>query len=82
MRFRDPIRMSYASGETFVSPAGVRTMWLHHNLETFSKRLNALSARADQEELILTEDQVRSLEKTRKLMGRPRPSILSGPICY
>jgi hypothetical protein len=51
---------------------------LHHDLETFSTRLNALSARVAPDGLILTEDQVRALEKTRKrrkLMGRSKPSI-------
>ena len=49
-----------------VCPATIRNIWKRNNLETFKKRLGALEAKMAQENLILTEDQLKALERKKE----------------
>jgi len=48
-----------------ISPAGVRSIWVRHELQTFKLRLKSLEARVAKENLILTEAQLQAMEKKK-----------------
>jgi transposase InsO family protein len=49
----------------FVSPSGVRSIWLRNNLASFKERLNALEKKSAEENLVLTETQIAALERKK-----------------
>ncbi len=49
----------------FVSPSGVRSIWLRNDLGSFKLRLRALEEKVAREGIILTESQVRALERKK-----------------
>lgn len=49
-----------------ISPAGVRGVWMRHDLQTFKKRLAALEKQVAEDGIVLTEKQVQALERKRQ----------------
>ena len=51
----------------FISPTGVRSVWVRNDLQTFALRLKALEAHLAQNAgMVLTEQQVRAMEKAKQ----------------
>jgi len=49
----------------FISPSGVRCVWLRNNLACFKDRLRVLEEKSAKENFILTESQVQALERKK-----------------
>ena len=49
----------------FISPSGIRSVWVRNQLSCFKDRLRALEEKMSKENMILTESQVQALEKKK-----------------
>lgn len=55
----------------FVSPSGVRSIWLRNNLESLKKRLVALEAKSAAEGWIFTESQLLCCKSSDQILQSP-----------
>ena len=51
----------------FVSPSGVRSVWLRHDLENFKKRLKTLEEKVANDGIILSEAKIVALERKQQV---------------
>ncbi|OQS37528.1 IS481 family transposase [Chromobacterium haemolyticum] len=50
----------------FVSPSGVRSVWLRHDLASFKQRLRALEHLVAEQAIVLTDSQIAALERKQE----------------
>ncbi len=50
---------------TFISPSGIRSVWLRHDLACFKGRLKVLEKKVAEDGIILTEAQIQALERKK-----------------
>ena len=65
-RQRPSLRWIRGKEGIIISPGGVRSVSLRHDLETFKKRLKTPEAKVAQEGIIFTENQLAALEKAKQ----------------
>jgi len=53
----------------FVSPSGIRSIWLRLSLATMKQRLRALEKKSAEEGIVLTESQIMALEPVQNLFS-------------